>query len=305
MYLSYSGWKKSDNCGFDYWLGYVAKVPLPEPDDRLGSIYGSVVGKLFEDFYNEEIYRQGQPQGIVMGRVGETIRSIIEEEIHPSASWKKGGVLKWKGTGPDQNPKAMYTDEAELAADVRDAVSRGFEIIRHHRLLGKGAQAEVPLDATILGHKLGGRADFIMRRVKPFQDEILLDGKGSRWLDAYVDKRQLQWYAMLFQERNKRLPDQLGFVFWRAESVEDAVLWVPVVPDEIQALKEQVLADIRKIEARISGPKLTIEAARRVFLPIAERTDVSKEDKKQACRFCSYAIEAICPAGAQIVDEKR
>lgn len=302
MYLSYSGWKKFNECGFAYWLSYIGKVSLPLPDDRLGSIFGSVVGKLFEDFYKDEVFRQPQPMGFLMSRIPETIKAVIKEEVSPSASWKTAGVLKWKGDGPGQNPKAMYANEEELAADVRDAVARGFRIIRHYRLLGKGAQAEVQLDSFIKGNKLAGRADFIMRRVLPYGDELILDGKGSQWRDKYVDKRQLQWYAMLFREKLKRLPDRLGFVFWRYDP-PDSVDWVDVKEDEIDALKEEVLADIHQIEQLTVGLTASPEAARKVFLPVASnpKPGMTKNDIKFTCRFCPFAVEAICPDGAKIV----
>ncbi len=309
MYLSYSGWKKFKlECGFAYWLSYVGKISLPSPDDRLGSIFGSVVGKLFEDFYKDEVFRQPQPMGFLMAKIPQTIKAVIKEEVSPSASWKTAGVLKWKGTGPGQNPKAMYANEEELAADVRDAVARGFRTIRHYRFLGKDARAEVQLDSYVKGNKLAGRADFIMRRVLPYDDELILDGKGSQWRDKYVDKRQLQWYAMLFLEKFKRFPDRLGFVFWRYDP-PDSVDWVEVNEGEIAALREEVLADIRQIEQMSAGPIPSLEAARKVFLPVASdpKPGMTKNDIKFTCRFCPFAVEAICPDGAKIVEatEKR
>lgn len=303
MYLSYSGWKKfKSECGFAYWLSYIGKITVPQTDDRLGSIFGSVVGKLFEDFYKEEVFRQPQPLGFLMAKVPGTVKAVIREEVSPSASWKTGGVIKWKGEGPGQNPKAMYESEEELAADVRDAVARGFRIIRHYRLLGKGAQAEVQLDSFIQGHKIAGRADFILRRVLPYDDELILDGKGSQHRDKYVDKRQLRWYAMLFREKFKRLPDRLGFVFWRYDP-PDSVDWVDVKEEEIQALKEEVLGDIRQIEQLSAGLNASPEAARKVFLPVASnpKPGMTKSDIKFTCRFCPFAVEDICPDGAKIV----
>lgn len=307
MYLSFSGWKTFDEkygCNYSYWNSYINHTPTGD-DDRMGSLFGSAVGKLFEDFYTQEWYRKPQPQGFAVSRVGETIRELIREETttNPRRSWKKPGILRWKGTGEGQNPKAHYVDEAELAADVRDAVARGFRIIRHYRLLGKDARAEVPLDVTILGHKLGGRADFIMRRVQPYGDLLILDGKGSRYREDYTDKRQLIWYAMLYYERHKILPDKLGFVYWRFDPPK-SVDWVPVDLDAIQELKAQVLADIRRIE-ELTTKATDMVSARRVFLPIAEKPGVDKDTVKQACRFCPFATEDVCPAGWKIVSKMR
>lgn len=305
MYLSYSGWNKLD-CLFAYWNSYINRTQTSGPDDRLGSVFGSVLGKLFEDFYNEQLYRKNHPQDEVMRRVDATIKKIIQQETTSSGKWRPAGVLLWKGDGEGQNPKALYANEDELAADVRDSVAKGFRTIRQERLLGADAKAEVPLDSMLNGHKLGGRADFVMRRVKPHNDEIILDGKGSRWRDAYTDVRQLKWYAMLFRLQHKRLPDRLGFVFWRFDPPE-SIDWIEVRADEVDALQAQVLADIRRIEElskELTAPA-PFETVRKVFLPLAEREGVPREEVEQACRFCAFATEEICPGGAKVAEEIR
>lgn len=299
MYLSYSGWKKYTDCAFLYWLSYVAGIDPPGVDDRLGSIYGSSVGKLFEDFFNEELYRRPGSEQVVLSRVDSTVASVIKRETSPNRG-RPGGVLLWKGKGPGHNPKGMYPNVDALKADVRDGVSLGFRIIRFYRLLGAGARAEVKLDSVISGHMIGGRADFIMVRVKPHGDEIILDGKGSKWREAYTDRKQLLWYALLFRAKNGRLPDNLGFVFWRYPPPK-SVDWVEVREKEIDALQDQVLEDVAQIEKdveRLQGAPLT--RARQVFLPIAGREGEDPERAINACRFCSYAIDEICPEGAKV-----
>ena len=70
-YLSYTGFKTYKTCPLTYWNDYVNNTVLEKPDDRLGSIYGTVVGTLFERFYNEKIWRKPQPQAEVMALVDE------------------------------------------------------------------------------------------------------------------------------------------------------------------------------------------------------------------------------------------
>jgi hypothetical protein len=302
MYLSYSGWKKY-GCQFAYWNSYINKTRMAGPDDRLGSVFGSVVGKLFEAFYNEELYRRPQAQGEVMSRVDATIAKVLQQETTSSGPWRPAGTLLWKGEGEGQNPKALYANVDELAADARDAVSRGFRIIRHYRLLGADARAEIPLD-TILGkHKLGGRADIILRRVRPHNDEVVLDGKGSRWRESYSDNRQLQWYAMLFRRKFDRLPDRLGFIYWRYDPPESLDLF-EVKSEEVDAIQEQVLADIRQIEelsARLAGSS-ALDTVRKVFLPIAT-SGADQQTVEGFCRFCPFGTDDVCPAGAQVKKE--
>lgn len=281
MYLSYSGFAKFEQCPLAYYYDYIQKVKAEGPDDRLGSVFGSAVGKVFEDFYTQEIWRRDQPVEVLTASVGPTVDQIIKQETSPRYD-RPGGVLLWKGDGPGQNSRALYVNRDELVADVRDAVERGVATIRKHRFLGRKNGAEVKLDQMVRGHKLGGRADFIIERIKPHNDLIILDGKGSKHRDRYISPKQLMWYAILFRHQFQRLPDKLGFVFWKF-SPEEAVDWVDFSEASIDELLENILDDIS-----------AIESTRGAF-----RSNPCNE----SCRFCPYATDELCPKGKGIVAE--
>lgn len=295
MYLSYSGRKRLKECLFAYWNSYINSTPIEGDDDRLGSIFGSVVGLLFEDFYKLRLWKDDQPQGKLVERIDAAIAKVIRQET-TATRWRKAGVLKWRD---EENPKAMYANVEELAADVRDTVARGFRIIRHNRLLGPVAKTEVKLDITIDGHTLGGRADFIIKRTRPHRDLGIYDGKGSKYRDKYVDEEQLRWYEMLFRQKTGETPDQLGWIFWRFDPPEG---FEPVAADETKAteLLETTLEEIKDVERRSAevAPK-DIGGARKVFLPKVEDESATKAEVEQACRFCPFATEQICPKGAE------
>lgn len=304
MYLSYSGWSKFTGCAFAYWNSYINHTKIEGLDDRLGSIFGSVVGCLFEDFYNEELWRQDQPQGAVMARVEKTIQRVIREETTTTSKWRQAGVIRWRGEEEGQNPKGMYADVEELAADVRDAVARGFQTIRTERLLGRDARAEVKLDADIQGHRLGGRADFRMTRTKPHHDRIIIDGKGSKWRDKYVDEKQLLWYAAQHRHHEGSLPDRLGFLYWRFDP-PNSLDWIEPTHSQVDALLDKVfksIAEIEELSKRLTA-SADFETARTVFVPVAERQDVERAEVEQACRFCPFATETICPEGKKVAEQ--
>jgi hypothetical protein len=299
MYISYSGWKRYDDCAFDYWNAYPGQTQVEGPDDRLGSIYGSVVGKIFEDFYNEKWWQKNpRPVAEMLTKVEGAVAWTIKRETTPYRG-RPGGVLMWKGEGEGQNPKGMYVDQDELIEDVKEAIGRGCRVIRHHRLLGEYAEAEVKLDYTVEGYRLGGRADFIIQRVQPHNDLCIIDGKGSRWRAKYVDLRQVLWYAMLYRFHHGVVPDKIGFLFWRYEPNE-AIDWVEFVEDDLDELLNKVLGHLRKIEEGLAelGPRPSFAEARQVFRPVAEGRN--KRNAEKACRFCRFGLPEICPKGAEV-----
>jgi len=309
MYISWSGWKLYDGCAYAYWHEYVAKTIVDKPDDRLGSIFGSAIGVLFELFYNEEWWRKSQIQTFMVGQVERVLEQTIQEEIsYDKKRDRPGGVLLWKGTGEGCNPRGLYETQEDLETDVREAVGRGLKIIRHHRLLGRRAQAEVDLNSKIDGHILGGRADFVILRTRPHYDLCLLDGKGSRHHGLYIDPRQVKWYAMLYRHRFSKSPEKLGYVYWNRQpntktfDPEKHIDWVEFSEYELDQLMEQVLTSVREIvegqdtlpPAEKTPADTLMELASQVFKP---------KPNENNCRFCRYATATTCLRGFGIVKE--
>ncbi len=185
--------------------------------------------------------------------------------------------------------KANYDGPETLLSDVKDSIPRGIAIIRHHRLLGQDAQAEVKLDQNVEEHTIGGRADFIMTRVAPHRDKVILDGKGSKWRDQYVDARQLLWYAMLYQMRYGHAPDKLGFVFWRFDP-DKSLDWVDFTQNDLDGLKAHILETMGNIEGY--KRRLSTLPEDEVLSALVEMFPAQPGDK---CRLCSYL--PVCKEG--------
>lgn len=273
MYLSYSGYKKYLECPLAYYHSYIAKTKKPTPDDRIGMVYGSVVGNLVEDFYNLKLWKEKNPVQILLAKAPSALRKVMAEE-------SKNGTFLWK----DNN---TYKKPDDILADVIKSVPQAIEIIRRHRLLGVDAKAEVKLDSDVQGHRFGGRADVIMTRLAPHSDRIIYDGKGSKYRDQYVDVRQLYWYSLLNQVQRGFLPDRVAFVFWRFDSAT-AVDWHPVTSEHVLELREEVLAAIGQIEA---------SKKKRLPQAFEARPSASK------CRLCPYTFT--CQAGQTILSKDR
>jgi len=298
MYISYSGFKLFSSCAYAFWHKYINKTEMDEPEDKGGSLYGSVIGIIFEEFYNEELWRDpASVRDKLLRKVRPTVDKVIRDQTSPS--WDgKCGIIKWKGEGKGQNPRGMYADKEELIDDVRKSIARGIDSIKFGRFLGPYARAEVKLDQVVKGHKIAGRADFIIRRIAPHKDLIILDGKGSKWGGKYVDPRQLYWYGMLYQLQHGRLPDKLGFLYWRFTPPR-SIDWVEFSQADTDQLLEDVLAALDSIEelsARIPDLDETdkMALAKGLFKPKAN------EDN---CRFCEFATPSRCTWGASVVQK--
>jgi len=282
VYLSYSGHKSYKECPRQYWHRYVGKTKLPTPDNRVNALYGSVVGTLFEDFYAEGLWKHTGVKELLDSRVDQTIDTIIQRE-------SRDGVFDWA------DPKANYKSREALRREVVKTIPRGLGIIRQHRLLGPRAEAEVKLDSVIEGHMLGGRADFIIQRTKPYGDLVILDGKGSRHRDKYVDPQQLWWYAMLYRTKYIVVPDRLGFIFWRQEP-ENSLDWVDFNQKSLDALLSGVIESVGVIEhgkTKLVGLKDPAE----VYAALQELFPAHVGGK---CFLCSYL--PVCVEGTAFMN---
>lgn len=296
MYLSYSGLKRYQECHFAYWLQYCLRISIEEPEDRLGALYGATVGVLFERFYRDRLWRD--PSTVrekMLSSVDGILREVTQDQLKAS-DYRSAGVLRWKGSGTGQNPKALYSSREELVEDIQAAVDRGLATIRHYRLLGAFAEAEVKLDRMVNSHKLGGRSDFIIHRTKPHLDWVILDGKGSQHRGKYTDPQQLLWYGVLYRLAYGRSPDKMGFLYWRSKPPE-SIDWLDYSDDSLDDFLKEILRTIQEIES-LSEKVSSVDPSegRRVFKP---RPDFG------SCRFCPYATETLCPVGSELMQSKQ
>jgi len=283
-YLSYSGYQCAEGCLFRYWHTYKGHTPHP-PDDRLGSVYGTVVGRLFETFFKERMWRRPGSGERLKSLVAPTVTRVLAEEKRPKYG-RPGGIIRWR---PD-----LYATQADLTADVQAAIPRGLATIKVHRLISTEVHTEFKLDSTIEGHRVAGRADFVMTRTPPHRDLVIVDGKGSRKRGRFADVKQLQWYSLLYRERHGRLPDRTAFVYWHYEPPSN-IDWCTVTAAEVDRLKNEVVQtmdNLGKLGKQVGSSK-SLAVVRSVFSPSPHINN---------CRFCPYATAAICPEGQAVVD---
>lgn len=247
------GWGKIDVGG-----GPGRGKPKPLKDSKHHAIMGIVIQKLVERVYESELWKH--PQGLAQSLV-----DMVEKEFQYEVS---RSYVDWRVAPP----------KAEMIQVCKDGVLGYLRTMKHHRLAGPYAKAEVDLLGWINKYNpVGGRADVIIRRDDT--GVTILDGKNSLSKGKYTSPDQLRWYALCYYLAYGQLPDRLGFVYYRYPygmakedgTVEDGVDWVPVTRLDIEGLAQRAV-DVRK--------------------------DMDKEKfganpSPQNCKFCDF--ETVCP----------
>lgn len=237
MYISYSGYKLFLDCPRAYYHRYIAKTVQLKPNNRVHMLYGDTVGKIFEKFYEDQVWAGPTPTKKLLSMVRPMLTKVMVHET------SRGGVLDWNEPGLKEGTRSVE----EIEKEILDAIPRGVLSIKRNRLVSRESFAEMKLDMAVGPYKIAGRADFIVRRVPPHQDLVIVDGKGSRHRGKYVSERQLRWYAMLYWLKFGVIPDRLGFLYWRYEP-EESMDWFEVTKRQLEELQNSVLTTLDNIE---------------------------------------------------------
>lgn len=259
IWLSYSGYKQYKNCPKQYWLKRIKKQTPPEQDSRHNAAIGTVVQRVYEDFYNEELWRKGaKTSDELLARAEVYLWEYVENEY-----------IDW------DDFSCRFTGPTDVLAEILEMVPKVLTGIKREKFLGPYAKSEIDIKVRF-GQEdfLLGYLDFVIRT--PEDELLLLDGKASRHRDKYVDETQLHFYALLFYLRYKRLPDRMGFFFYHfADDPEQAMQWIDVDKAKIRDLRrdiEDVIYEIKQGKKKRS----TFEAN-----PVAKN-----------CRYCLW--ESVC-----------
>jgi hypothetical protein len=244
---------------------------------------GIVLAVFWEHLYNDEEWRQ--PQGL-LDRLLAKSRAVFDKEISKQ-------FIDWR-ISPPRN---------ELWDLIEQGIRGYIATMRANKLLGSYARSEVEflahLDPTT---PLGGKADLVFER-----DGLvyILDGKNSKrhrvsktkTYATYTDPDQLRWYALCYYLKHKKLPDRLGFVFFRypagtlkldyeGDSIailddygfptgeyeeETGVEWVPCTQDDLKGLARRAKDVMVKMTQRKFEPTPT----------------------PNTCKYCIY--QTVCP----------
>jgi len=263
----------------DLGAGLGRKKPKPYKKSEHHAVMGIVIQAIIERFYNDELWKLLTPVQLKERLLEMADENYRLEIARHHIDWSKAPTHE------------------EMKEVIRNGVMGYMRTLKAHRFLGPYAKAEQDLVGYVNKYTpIGGRADMLIRREDT--GVTILDGKNSRrykdrkggWM-TYTDPDQLRWYALCFYLSTKRMPDRIGFVYYRypygdtyldpdgkpvlnedgTEKKEEGVVWVPFTRDDLKGLGQRandVLRDMKK-----------------------EKFHATPSPK--TCRFCDY--ESICP----------
>ena len=237
LWMSWSSYKQYKiNCPKQYFLQRVKKQDPPKKMSSHNTIVGSVVQKVFEDFYNDELWRRGP----------ETTKLLMERTDLYYWNYLKNNHIDW------DDFTCRFKSKTEPLKECLEIIPKVLEGIKREKLLGPYAKSRSEDKIKVRFNKndfLFGYLDFIIKN--PDGEVLLLDGKASRHREKYVKEDQIYFYALIFLLRYKVLPDKIGYFYYRfADDPEKAIDWLPVDKKRIRDLKLDIEDTIYNIKNR-------------------------------------------------------
>lgn len=240
--ISYHTYAMLRLCRYRYQLSVVDKKKPAMPEDNRNAIFGHITQRLFEHFYVQEWFRLGK--GATQKLYDELPATMREQLAKNPCLWE-------------------HRSEIELLErDCQDAIPKFIKAVREYALIGEKNQSEVSLCYPISKEfNITGRADFLIHKGK---DLILLDGKGTKYGDKYLDEDQLLYYGVIFRQLKMRRPTRAGFWLWREANIK----WIDFSEERL----EELYTKIKEV------------------LFFVQKRDFGANPSTKACKFCPYQV---------------
>ncbi len=242
MRINYHTYKTYLECPKKYDL-MERRVPPSEPDNKYFAIYGMTIEKFFQNYCNE-----WGPAGIVFDKdlVIKYLSPLYKKILHYNQ-------VDWGA------PFAKLSSQ-----DIFDTVVLDILECLPVFTVFKNTKSETSFKVTLKNEDfLNGRVDFL--HTNELGEIELLDGKGTDTLNKNIDPEQLYMYALLYYFTRKKLPNKIGFVYYKLRHVQ------------------YIDFDIKTVD----------QFRRKLFLVL----QAIKNDKKfigtpstKACKYCQYKL---------------
>lgn len=228
-YFDYSKLSTYRKCPQFYKWKYIDCKNPKVPPNMYYALPGIIIQKIFEYFYNNEWYRKkSECRPFMYKKASEIYETTLK---YTKVNWLDPIAKKTK--------HQVYEEFLEM-------IGKNLDLIKEKKLLGAFAKSEYVLQSYFDDNKyviFKSKVDFLINNQDGTQ---ILDGKATSNKSSYIkDPTQLIFYAMMFLYKYKKLPDKIGYWFWRDATIK----YIDFTKDDIDKLKEdikKVLYDIYK-----------------------------------------------------------
>lgn len=272
FHLSWSKYKTWNECPQRYhWTYNIDKEP-PARESKHFAAIGSVVQRVFEYFYEYQVYKRNHlAVDILLEKTEEFFNDFTDEEY-----------IDW-------NHVTCPYNRLEALSECKEIVEKTYYDIVDKDLIGyknlPEATIQIPFQRQSLGKvALRGRLDFIIQKGdKSTPETILLDGKTTSKPDR-VNEEQLLFYSLLFTMRYRTLPDKVGFYFYRFGEDDEgpSIEWVNITSDRLNDFKQDVIRTVKEIRSE---------------------EDWEADPEPSYCNWCNF--ERICDARQEQKEDNR
>lgn len=254
------------------------KKPIPFKKSEHHAAMGTAIQAVIERFYNDELWRL-----LSKNQLRDRLFDMCEKNFKLELTKRH---IDWS-----QSPS-----REEMQQTITDGVMGYMRTLKHQRLLGPYSKAELDMVAYVNNYTpIGGKADLIIRRddtgltiIDGKNSKRYKDGKGG--LKTYTDPDQLRWYALCFYLCYRKMPDRLGFVYYRypyGATVLD-VNGDPTMDEEGNELKEEGVEWVEFTKEDLKGLGQRAVDVRKAM----DREKFEAKPYWKTCRFCDY--ETVC-----------
>jgi hypothetical protein len=233
-----------------------AGLGKPKPGAKQTSDHWRIMGhtiqyaveRIYNDFLWQRLVSPDPDERWSQRKLAETLKDIVVRDLERRLD---NGYIEWRWA---PTPK-------EMQLTCIKGIIGYLKTMKANHLVGDWARAEKKYVAYLKSVPIAARVDVILRRDNPdgpLPGITILDGKNSKHKGTYTSPDQLRFYALVYYLAHGRLPDQMGFVYYRYPygtplkegGIDSGVDWVPVDRDDIKGLAQKILDTRRNITAK-------------------------------------------------------
>lgn len=222
--------------------------------------YHMVAGEFVQKFF--EMYSNGwKAEGFDNNPV------VIRGRMH--RYWE--ALLRWNPV--DWGHPMSRLNQPELLQECINTIYSNIEELDIY----EGTESELKFEIKLKsGDELVAKIDFIKTRDDGGIE--IIDGKNSQTIGKYVDNNQLLFYALMYRFKFGKLPDKLGFLYYRHRTID----YVPFTEEEVDNLWKDII---------------------RTMVHIKQAKEFPATPSAKSCRFCDYLSE--CPEGTADMNSRK